>query len=100
MEDGSVLLGTFLQGAFFGDFRTDRWGAWSLFVIYHRDSQRDRERAESVVCLCDEVRIEFRKDAHDEIGTLDKLRGLLGDGISFHGQSSGVSSAAPPGTSN
>jgi hypothetical protein len=41
------------------------------------------------MCLCDEVRIEVRQDAHYEIGTLDRFLNLLGDGVSFHGQASG-----------
>jgi hypothetical protein len=85
MEHSGILWGTFLQGTFLGGCGIDRGRSLPLLAIHHRDPQRAWESAESVICLCDEVRVEFRKDAHYEIGTFDRVLHLLGDGTSFHG---------------
>jgi hypothetical protein len=61
-----------------------------LIVLQDRDSQRAGERAKEIASLSHRFRIEVCKNADHQIGIVDLLRwlfSLLGDGVSFHGQS-------------
>jgi hypothetical protein len=67
-----------------------------LLVLQDGDSQGPREATQGLAHLRKAFGLEFCKNAQDEIGIVDWfrcLRDLLGNGVSFHGQSSNPSSS-------